>query len=116
MSKQLGFLGEGFSCKCLLDKGYIILQRNYKTKFGEIDIIAKIADIVVFIEVKTRQTGGYGLPREAVDTRKQLNYYRLAQHFIQNNREYTDVSYRFDVIEVYVWEKKYKINHLENAF
>ncbi|WP_026475983.1 YraN family protein [Alkaliphilus transvaalensis] len=116
MKKELGNLGEDLSSKHLRNKGYNILYRNYRTKFGEIDIIAEIKGYIIFVEVKTRSNKSFGLPREAVNYKKQRNYYRLAEHFIQNHKHHGDPNYRFDVIEVYKKGDQYQIEHIENAF
>lgn len=115
MSKKVGEYGELLSRKYLIDKGYNILTTNYRTKLGEIDIVAQKKDVVSFVEVKTRKSVTFGLPREAVNYRKQMTLYKLAEQYIQYNK-IKDTDFRFDVIEVR-WEKdSYSINHIENAF
>ena len=116
MKKQLGALGEAHSCEYLINQGYEILERNYRTKFGEMDIVARKGDTVVFVEVKTRRSTGFGLPREAVNTRKQMNYYRLGEYYIQAHRQLKDVNYRFDVMEVYKVGEGFRVEHIVNAF
>ncbi|MBM7613640.1 YraN family protein [Alkaliphilus hydrothermalis] len=116
MKKQLGALGEAKSCAYLINEGYEILDRNYRTKFGEIDIVARKGDTVAFVEVKTRRSIGFGLPREAVNTRKQINYYRLGEYYIQTHRYLKSVSYRFDVMEVYKDGEDFRVEHIVNAF
>ncbi len=111
----IGALGEGLSQDYLKKKNYRILHANYRTRFGEIDIVAVYGNTLVFIEVKTRQSTKFGLPREAVNYRKQQTYYKLAEHYLQYHAgpyEYT----RFDVIEIYKAGNQYKIEHIENAF
>lgn len=115
MNKKIGNLGEGISRSYLEEKGYEILKVNFRTRLGEIDIIASINDILVFVEVKTRQSVQFGLPRESVNFKKQQTYYRLAEQFLQyHTKEYE--SYRFDVVEVYISGEQYKIKQIENAF
>ncbi len=115
MGKKTGEYGEILSRKYLTDKDYNILANNYRTKIGEIDIIAQNKNLIVFIEVKTRRSTTFGLPREAVNYRKQRTLYKLAEQYIQYNK-IKDTDFRFDVIEVR-WEKdSYSINHIENAF
>lgn len=115
MRKKVGELGEQLSRKYLIDRGYRILVNNYRTKLGEIDIIAQKNDVVAFIEVKTRTSTVFGLPREAVNYRKQMTLHRLAQQYIQH-KKLQDVNFRFDVMEVQWIEESYEINHIENAF
>ena len=68
--KQVGSKGEVLAAEFLKDKGYRIIERNYKTPVGELDIIAKDGETLVFIEVKTRSNNAFGYPFEAVDSRK----------------------------------------------
>ncbi len=107
----MGSAGEKRAVKFLKNKGFKILKTNYKTPFGEIDIIAEDDSVIVFIEVKTRTSENYGLPREAVDRRKQEKYYRTATFYLQREKK-MERECRFDVVEV---ENK-KINHIFNAF
>ena len=96
---------------------YRILERNYRKSFGEVDIIARDKDTVVFIEVKTRQSTRFGTPFEAVDLRKQRQISRVAQEYLQTHGT-SDVSARFDVIAVRV-DRDHRliaIDHLRNAF
>lgn len=115
MKKQLGAYGEVLSRKHLINKGYLLLKNNFKNRFGEIDIIAQQNNVMVFIEVKTRNNIIYGLPREAVNYGKQLKIKKVAQQYIQQQK-IRDMNFRFDVIEVLWIKDKYEINHIENAF
>ncbi|GAB6088258.1 YraN family protein [Alkaliphilus crotonatoxidans] len=112
---KIGTQGEGLSQQYLREKGYHILHTNYRTRFGEIDIVALYEKTLVFAEVKTRQSMKYGLPREAVNYKKQQNYYRLAEHYIKYFTGCYE-SVRFDVIEVYKNGNQFNIEHIENAF
>lgn len=92
---------------------YKIIERNFAVHTGEIDIIAKKGDVLVFVEVKYRENTEKGLPREAVDLRKQQKIRRTAQHYMLRNNinpEKTDI--RFDVIEIIGKD----IEHLKAAF
>ncbi|MCQ2387352.1 MAG: YraN family protein [Clostridia bacterium] len=109
--KLLGKVGEKLAKKYLEKNGYKIISTNFKTKIGEIDIIAKIDEIIVFVEVKTRVNDDYGFPSEAVNKDKIRKYNLVATEFLQKNN-FLDQECRFDVIEV---ENK-KINHIINAF
>lgn len=117
MNIRIGSIGEELATKYIKDKGYNILDRNYRTKLGELDIIAKKENIIVFIEVKTRTSNVYGIPSEAVNYKKQQTIQKLAQQYILYRKlSNSCFSYRFDVIEVKLIGKKYKIDHIENAF
>lgn len=108
-----GDIGEERAIKFLLDKGYIILEKNFTTKIGEIDIIAKDNDIVVFIEVKSRLNSKYGNPYEAVNFKKQRKIINTAKLYSKYNNLY-NTQFRFDIIEIYVDENI--LNHIPNAF
>ena len=113
-NKQKGDIGEALAAKILLKKGYVILDRNYRLRTGEIDIIAKRSGYIVFVEVKYRQNTYKGSPAEAVDFRKQQKIISTAKCYIQRNNLY-DADFRFDVIEIIGGEKPL-YRHIENAF
>ena len=113
----IGRRGEEMAIEHLKKLRYCILERNYRTSFGEVDIIARDKDTVVFVEVKTRQTTRFGTPFEAVDVRKQRQVSRVAQEYLQTHGA-TDVLARFDVVAVRVDRdnRLITIDHLQNAF
>ncbi len=100
--KQLeGKIGEDKAEIYLKEQGYKILCRNFRCMQGEIDIIAREENTIVFVEVKTRTSTKYGEAREAVDKRKQKHIYQSARYYLyQNKKESSNV--RIDVIEVYI--------------
>ncbi len=109
-NKMLGARGENRAVRYLKRSGYKILERGYKSPFGEVDIIARKADAVAFVEVKTRLTDGYGAPNEAVDARRRARYIKAAEYYFGGR--VIGVTVRFDIIEILRGE----INHIENAF
>lgn len=117
--KALGKFGEDAATDYLEKKKYKILCRNFSTKFGELDIIAKYKGDIIFIEVKTRINDKFGTPAQAVTYYKQQKILRCAKGYIaENNLKHGS---RFDVIEVYAEPsgesyKLNKINHIEGAF
>lgn len=112
--KEFGNIGEEISAKYLESIGYKIIERNFICRQGEIDIIAKDKDEYVFIEVKTRSNFLYGKAKEAVDNYKQKHIYKSTRYYLHINR--LDNSYvRFDVIEVYLKDNKYKLKHLKQV-
>lgn len=111
---KTGKFGERLALDYLANKGYSILETNYRNKIGEVDIIAYDKDILTFIEVKTRSGKDYGYAYESVDSRKQKKIVNACLLFLQKHKLH-DVQVRFDVIEVYPTEKD-RINHFENAF
>ncbi len=117
MSKEIGDFGEYAAKKFLVERGYEILETNFRLKMGEIDIIAQKDGCTVFVEVKTRKNSNFGSPSEYVDFRKQNKIRKTALCYINS----IDTDMRFDVIEVFydVIQGKNcveKINHIENAF
>lgn len=103
--------GEDMAIKYLLSKGYKILARNYKTKIGELDIIAKDKGCIVFVEVKTRKSDYFGLPREAVTYTKQRKIRMVATQYLKTHGGIYQAC-RFDVIDILDGE----ISHIENCF
>lgn len=110
--KQIGNLGEQFACMYLKEQGYQILKRNFYIYRGEIDIIAKKDDEIVFIEVKTRTNNAYGRPSEAVDKYKLRHIYNVARYYLYKTNQETELT-RFDVIEVFIKKKRVIINHIK---
>jgi putative endonuclease len=110
---QKGNLGEKIATNYLKSKGAYILENNYRLKFGEIDIIAKLDGELVFVEVKSRSSINFGYPSEAVNYKKKMKIINVAKYYILKNK-LEEAPVRFDVIEVYL--KNNRINHIENAF
>jgi len=114
--KTFGKLGEDCAAKFLEANGYTIVARNFRIRSAEIDIIAQIDGVIIFAEVKTRSDIRHGLPREAVNLRKQKKIIEAAGVFLQDEN-FADCACRFDVIEVYLRGGLVEeINHIENAF
>ena len=95
----LGRRGEDLAAQHLKKKGYIILQRNYKLRSGEIDIVAKENNTISFVEVRTRSSLEFGSPFASVTTSKQRQIIRTALHYIKANNLF-DYEVRFDVVSV----------------
>ena len=96
----------------LLKKEYEILEKNFRTKRGEIDIIAKKNNCIIFVEVKTRTSLKFGTPAMAVNSTKKKHIKSVDKTFLYLHRLY-DCDIRFDVIEVFISDGKCKINHIE---
>ena len=112
----LGDKGEKQAARYLKKKGYKIVTSNYKCQYGEIDLIARDADILIFIEVKTRTSCDFGGPAAAVDFRKQKQISKVAHHYLVTHHN-DDVDARFDVISILSPNgKKTEIEHIINAF
>ena len=111
---ELGRQGEALAAAFLTERGYRVMARNFRVQGAEIDIVAEQSGTIVFVEVKTRRTGRYGSPAQAVGIRKQRKIIFAARCFLrQNNRE--DCFCRFDVIEVYA-ASGWQLRHLPGAF
>ncbi|MCH5314276.1 MAG: YraN family protein [Eubacterium sp.] len=110
-----GKLGEIEAAKFLRKKRYKILDVNYTTRFGEIDIIASNKKYICFIEVKQRSNDSIAQPKEFVNHAKQKKIIASSQIYLMNNK--TNLQPRFDVIEIITENNKTKlVKHLENAF
>ena len=107
-----GKIGEDAVVIYLENDGYEILERNFHSRWGEIDIIAKKEKCSVFVEVKTRKSVKYGTPAEFVTRAKIKKIIKTAVLYLEN----TDCEMRFDVAEVYFNDGKCEINYIENAF
>lgn len=116
--KELGSRGEEEAAKFLSGMGWQVLERNYRCRIGELDIIAKApGGVLVFVEVRSRSGVSHGLPEESVDYRKQNKLRMLAQQYLLARPKLANGSCRFDVVAVYFEEdgKKKSIRHIPNA-
>lgn len=96
----LGAFGENLAARFLESQGYKILERNFKVKWGEIDIIAQDRDTICFVEVKLRTSGHFGLPQEAVEFRKRRKLVRVAQGYLKIKFSTDERQARFDVVAI----------------
>lgn len=112
---ELGCQGELIAANYLISKQYKIVEKNFRCKMGEIDIIAYQGRTLVFVEVKTRSNTSYGFPCEAVNHKKRIHLIRTATYYMVKN-QITDVDQRMDVIEILYNSKGVYIRHLTNAF
>ena len=116
-NKAIGDYGEDLTCKFLISNNYIILDRNFSCKIGEIDIISRKDNILVFTEVKSRYSYRYGLPLESITLSKISTIKYIAQLYIIKHKLF-DLYVRFDVCEIYFNydNNNYDINYLKNCF
>lgn len=112
--QETGKSGEEIASNYLEKQGYKILERNFSCNQGEIDIIAKDKEEIVFIEVKTRTNKKYGEGAEAVNINKQKHLLRAIKYYIYI-KKYENNFIRIDVIEIYIKNKEVKINHIKQA-
>ena len=112
---EAGMRGQKEAEAFLLNNGCEILHRNYRVRTGEIDLIVRAEDYIIFAEVKFRTGLGFGFPSEAVGSAKQQKIIRTAMHYIAVNK-LENQDFRFDVIEVIEKNNCISINHIINAF
>lgn len=114
MNKRVvGAEKETVAADYLKEQGYKILEMNYRCRQGELDIVARKADVLVIAEVKFRNNTAYGDPAEAVDVRKQRKICRVTLDYLMRHPQYQEKPCRFDVISIY---GDGQIRHIENAF
>lgn len=113
--KLVGNKGESIAEDYLKRKGYKIIRKNYRCRFGEVDIIARDNDTIVFIEVRTKQNDNFGSPQDSITPAKIEKISKTSLSFIQE-KKLTGFSYRFDFIAITFPQGKPNIEHIENAF
>ena len=111
---EIGRLGEEIACREIRKRGYRIIERNYKSRLGEIDLIAMDGDVLVFIEIKTRRSS-IDYAKEAIDKRKRKRLSKLALAYIKAKR-YDNIKVRFDVIAISIKNNKPYIEVIKDAF
>jgi putative endonuclease len=111
---ELGEIGEQAAVEYLQKHGHQILARNYRFGKGEIDIISKDADCVVFVEVKTRSTEYFGYPEQAIDKKKISLLKSVAEEYIYQFK--VDGPVRFDIISIVAMPNTNKVYHIKDAF
>lgn len=106
--RKVGFEGESKAIEYLKEKGYIVLETNFYSRYGEIDIIAKDKESIVFIEVKYRKNNEYGMGMESISLKKVKALSKTAKFYLKSE----DIDCRFDVISI----DNNNISHIINAF
>ncbi|MEP7198653.1 MAG: YraN family protein [Chloroflexota bacterium] len=114
--RQLGDAGEELAVRALQARGLIIVARNYRCTAGEMDVIARDGDALVFVEVKTRRGDQFGTAAEAVNARKQQKLIDVAETYLQA-KQLDDVDWRIDVVavEMDARGKLLRVEVIENA-
>lgn len=113
--KMFGDRGEEKAKLFLIKKGYRILDTNYRTPFGELDIVGIEGDTVAFIEVKTRRSSKYGSPLGAITYRKQNHLIKSALFYL-GEKKYDFKNYRFDAVAIITADKSDNIEVFKNIF
>jgi len=112
---ELGKRGEALAFEEIKRLGYTHIVKNYRCRLGEVDLVAKDGDVLVFIEIKTRRGRSLGFAKEAVNVRKQKQLSKVALSYMKAN-DCCDVSARFDVVAVSVGSGVPQIEVVQNAF
>ena len=112
--KQTGQQGEDIATTYLIQRGYELIERNWRCPVGELDIIMEKGAAVVFIEVRTRRSGRFGSAEESITPAKQARLVEVAETYLQT-KEWLPRSWRIDVIAVGLGSQPPRINHIENA-
>ena len=113
--KRLGKEGEARAADYLRQHGLTLLEQNFKTRFAEIDIIARDGEYICFVEVKTRSSLAKGIPAEAVTRSKQQKIIQAAQFFLKKQKLFHQ-RFRFDVMDVRFINNQWQIRHIPHAF
>lgn len=111
----LGQKGEAEAVQFLRDRGYVIVAQNYRSPFGEIDVIAEDGRVLVFVEVRSHSRPEYGDPIESVNVRKQRQVAKTALHYLLRNG-FTHREARFDVIGIQWHDGEACLRHIPDAF
>jgi len=111
---DLGKIGEDMAAVYLLEKGFVVLEKNWRFKKSEIDLIAQKQNLLIAVEVKTRSSLTLGTPQDFVNPKKiRLLSEAFDQYIVSKN---IDLDARFDIIAIHFDGKEYNIEHLEDAF
>ena len=109
--KETGNIGERLAASYLKKKGYKVVGRNYRTIFGEIDIVARLANFIVFVEVKTRATSSLGPPYLAITKAKERHMVKSALFYLKQHRS-VSASWRIDIVSVKL-DQAHKVENIE---
>ncbi len=113
--QALGRRGEDLALEALKKLGYETISRNYRCKLGEVDLIARDGDTLVFVEIKTRRAKDTGGAKEAVSQRKRRQLSKVAMHYMKAEK-CLDQRARFDVVAVSLWDGPPKVEVIKDAF
>ena len=116
---ETGVFGEGLALRFLVGKGYEVLERNYRSRRGEIDLILRRDGVLIFVEVKARRGRVFGDPLEAITPAKQAQVRLMAEAYLaERGAEFVDgfEEIRFDAVGILVVDGANEIRHVEDAF
>jgi putative endonuclease len=115
--RQIGRTGEAIACRYLREKGWEIVETNWRTRMGELDVIARYGSQLVIVEVRTTRSTRFGYGLESINARKQQQVRKLGLHYVQA-QGWHHLSIRFDVISILLTDgnRPARIDHVEGAF
>lgn len=111
---ELGILGEDLAAEFLIEKGYRMLEKNFRFRSLEIDLIVRDAHTVIVVEVKTRSSSDIAFPRDSINIAKQKRLFNATQAYLESRRLMLNV--RFDIVEISMYNGKPTINWIVDAF
>lgn len=111
-----GHAAETAACRHLEGSGLLLIARNYRSPFGEIDLVMRDGESLVFVEVRFRSTENFGTPAETVGSRKQQRLRATAEHYLQHHPKESQNPCRFDIVAITDDRSAAKIDWLRNAF
>lgn len=114
LNQTTGKLGEKIGEEYLKKQGYRILERNVRSPFGEIDLVARHKRTLVFVEIKTRRSSDFGFPEEAVTAEKRSRLVQLARWYLARYQK-TELPVRFDVLAIQFEGEKHSVRLIQNA-
>ncbi|WP_408954568.1 YraN family protein [Natroniella sp. ANB-PHB2] len=112
--REKGEWGEKIAQEFLIKKGYQILEENFWTRYGEIDLIGQDGEYLVFIEVKLSTSSSFASPLEKIDYKKRQHLIRVARYYLSLKQQ--EVDFRFDVVAILSYQQQNKIKLIKNAF
>ena len=119
MKRRLGDRGERLAARWLAARGHEIIERNFRTRFGEIDLVTRHKDTLVFVEVKTRRGTGFGDPLEAITEKKQEQVRSMAEQYLAGKGDGFVGGFeavRFDAVGIVLGGDGPSVHHVEDAF
>lgn len=114
--QETGKLAESRACEFLQEKGFKLLELNYRCPFGEVDLIMRDREEIVFVEVRSRKRIDYGNALESINKRKMHKLIKTATHFLQRKNWLHKVHSRFDVVALHPVTGKIQLEWIKNAF
>ncbi|NIP47128.1 MAG: YraN family protein [Gammaproteobacteria bacterium] len=112
---RLGSWAEDLACRHLIDRGLILITRNYRCRHGEIDLVMRDTETIAFIEVRLRSRTDFGSGADSVDARKQARLISSAEHYLQRHANIV-AKCRFDVVSITRRDNAHRLEWIRNAF